>query len=146
MLLNRGRYMYNQDYLRHYGILGMHWGKRKGTTIADINKIARKNDKLKTKIVKTERKVEKNRSKISTYTKRLERNKFYFTEWGKARNERNAWRLGRRLRTDTILKKRIARLEKRIIKNQTLMNTQLKDIPKDQIKLAKSIVEAALKN
>jgi len=64
----------DKDFLKHYGILGMHWGRRKGATIIhtpnsdDHNKrIALKGKKLR----------EMSNEEIQTYTKRMALEKQY---------------------------------------------------------------------
>lgn len=138
--------MYDRGYLKHYGILGMHWGKRRVYTTKDIDGMAKKNEKLKAKLTKTIIKSEKNKEKIDVLTKKLEKRGGYLTSIGYTMVKNTGKNLSRKLHKGAKLDKKIVKIKEKIENNETLMKTALKDMPKDQIKLAKSIVNSALKD
>jgi ribosomal protein S8 len=135
----------NNEYLKHYGILGMRWGKRKGITTADLTKMANKDEALKAKLNKTESKADKNQVKVDKLQKKLTKHGGYITDIGYTLAERTGRKLARKLHKGQKLDKKITKIKQKIEKNQALMKSKLKDLPKDQIKIGKSIVDAALK-
>lgn len=53
----------NEEYLQHYGVLGMRWGIRKGNASGAYEKASKKLQKLNNKVVKTNKKANKDLSK-----------------------------------------------------------------------------------
>lgn len=135
----------DKDFLQHYGVLGMKWGKGKMATAADISRISKKNEKLKNKLKKTMTKSAKNQVKIDKYTKKLTKHGGYITDIGYTLAKNTGRKLARKLHRGKKLDKKIEKIKSKIEKNNILMKTQLKNLPKDQLKLGKTIVESAFK-
>jgi phosphate-selective porin len=135
--------MYNQDYLQHYGILGMHWGKR-STSIKDIKGLASKNEKMKAKLESTINKADKNKVKVDKLTAKLQKHGNYKTTIGYTMAKDTGKKLSKKLHIDKKLNKRIDKLKLRLEKNQKLMQTKVTELPKEDVKNGKSIVNSII--
>lgn len=136
--------MDNNDYLKHYGILGMKWGKR-GSSIVTIQRGSSKHDKLNSKLEYVEKKHDKKQARIQKLTKKLEKRGGYITTIGYTMSKNTGRKLAKELHRDKKLVKRIDRLKKKIDKNKEHMKLNLKDLPKEDLKLGKAIVDSMLK-
>jgi len=135
------------DYLEHAGVLGMHWGKR--TTREKVHDISQKNKDLKTQLEKTITKSEKNKVAIAKATKKMSKHRFYLTDIGKSIQNAilhyEGWNLGRTLRKDKSLTKKIAKINNRLITNKKsieTMKTQIKSINANSITVGKDFVDS----
>lgn len=73
--------LYNSDdYLQHYGVLGMKWGVRKGNVSKTFAKASRKADKLQKKAKKYA---------VKGTKKYFDSGKAYMTDFGVANNAKN---------------------------------------------------------
>ena len=138
--------MNDKEFIEHYGILGMHWGHKNGlATTADLTRMAKKNEKLKSKLNTTSYKSEKNQIKVDKLTKKLTKRGGYITDIGYTLAKNTGRKLSRKLHRGVKLDKKIIKIKRKIENNQILMKSKLKDIPNDQIKSGRAIVNAALK-
>jgi uncharacterized coiled-coil DUF342 family protein len=135
--------MYNQDYLKHYGILGMHWGKRTAS-IKDIKSLASKNEKMKSKLESTINKADKNKVKVDKLTTKLQKHGNYKTTIGYTMAKDTGRKLSKKLHIDKKLNKRIDKLKLRLEKNEKLMQTKVTELPKEDVKAGKSIVNSII--
>lgn len=136
--------MYGDNYLKHYGVLGMRWGKRKSPH-SEIRVLGKKHEKMRTKLDDTTRKMEVSQARIDKLTKRLSKNGRYYTDIGYTVAGNIGRKLGREYYRNAKLDKRISKIKEKMSKNEQLMKTKIKELPKGQINLGKQAVNAVLK-
>lgn len=156
--------MNDQEFLQHYGVLGMKWGRRRAPTSEGlskrkaqyekkIEKMGKRNSKMETRIVKTESKAAGYKQRAAAtqtkFNKQMVKN---MTEGPAKKNIKRAKRLAKRLSRDTKydaqLTKKAARYKKKIYKNKKLaakLNTKIKDIDQQKLALGKANVDVILK-
>jgi predicted transcriptional regulator len=71
----------DKDFLKHYGILGMHWGRKKGTTPSSSNvtvvRTRNSEDHDKKTALKSKKLNEMSNDELRTYTQRMALEKQY---------------------------------------------------------------------
>ena len=115
--------MNNDQYLKHYGIVGMRWGKGN-----NISTIVKRNEKMTKTVGKLTKKQDKNKLKIDKLTNKLKKQGNYWTTIGYTMSQNTGRKLGKTLAKDVRLQKKIDKIKSRIEKNTTLMSTKIKDV------------------
>jgi hypothetical protein len=107
--------------------------------------MAKRNDTLQKKLNKTEHKSDKTHTKIDKLTTKLTKTGAHRTERSIRKSQVIGRKLARSLYRGKKLDDKIMKIKLKIERNQSLMKTSLKDLPRDQIKTGKEIVNNVLR-
>lgn len=135
---------YHPDYLMHYGVLGMKWGRRKSPQQLQ-NTISRQRKKL----VKYGKKREKFSKKKEKYTNKLLKKQekmmdFSASDWDRRRGKKFSKRLRKSRKKLAKYEKKAKKIAKNIGQNKQILAEKMTQLDAEKIQNGKKMVNEAV--